>query len=189
MDGTIQGYAGPPRSLNSQHAPSHSPAGKSASDYLRALRRRIWFVLAIGVPLSILCGIAIAYQPNIYSAKTQIAIVPPEFDPVLSSLVSPTMGHQPHESAETYAPNRLAMLRSPRLAATVVNDPSLTHGAGASDEAADELVASIQTRPVPGNQSLSRDARGTRSGTDRKVAPAPDRRLQESGQRRDQSEN
>lgn len=150
MDGTIQGYAGPPRSSSTQNPAPHSPAGKSASDYLRALRRRIWFVLAISVPLSILCGIAIAYQPNIYSAKTQIAIVAPEFDPVLSSLVSPTVGNQPHESTETYAPNRLAMLRSPRLAELVVNDPSLTNGAGASEDAADELVSSIQTRPVQG---------------------------------------
>lgn len=151
MDGTIQGYAGPPRSPQLHNPSAHSPGGKGPSDYLRALKRRIWFVLAIGVPLSILCGIAIAYQPNVYSAKTQIAIVAPEFDPVLSSLVSPTVGHQPHESTETYAPNRIAMLRSPRLADQVVNDASLNNNGGtASDDAADELLAALQTRPVQG---------------------------------------
>ncbi|SIN92059.1 capsular exopolysaccharide family [Singulisphaera sp. GP187] len=155
MDGTIQGYAGPPRSPNFQTAPTQSNAGKSASDYLRALRRRIWFVLAIGVPLSILCGIVIAYQPNVYSAKTQIAIEAPHFDPVLSSLVSPTVGHEAPESSETYGPNRIAMLRSPRLADQVVNDPSLTHGAGASTDAAEELVAAIQTRPVTGTNQYT----------------------------------
>ncbi|WP_406700367.1 polysaccharide biosynthesis tyrosine autokinase [Singulisphaera sp. Ch08] len=155
MDGTIQGYAGPLRSPNLQNASPHSPAGKSASDYLRALRRRVWFVLAIGVPLSILCGIAIAYQPNVYSAKTQIAIEAPQFDPVLSSLVSPTVGHQSHESNETYGPNRIAMLRSSRLAELVVNDPNLTRGGVASDDAAEELIASLQTRPVQGTNQYT----------------------------------
>ncbi len=86
---------------------------------------------------------------TVYSAKTQIAVVALGFDPVLSSLVSPTVGHQPHASTETYAPNRIAMLRCARLAGQVVNDVSLTKGT-ASDDAADELIAALQTRPVQG---------------------------------------
>ncbi len=51
MDGTIQGYTGPPRSPQLQNpTASAAPGGKGPSDYLQALKRRIWFVLAVGVP-------------------------------------------------------------------------------------------------------------------------------------------
>jgi len=164
MDG-IQGYSGPSRtpsplhaqviSMGAPHSGNAHPTGKTPSDYLRALRRRFWVVLAIGVPLSVMSGILIAFQPNIYSAQAQIVIEPPHFDPVLSSLVSREVGHQSPEAKETYAPNRIAMLRTRKIAELVVNDPSLTHGGSASEEAADELISSVQTRLVPGTNQYT----------------------------------
>src|SRR5262245_10861891 len=91
MDG-IQPYARSGRVPNlpvTNHAHAvPQPAVKQPSDYFRALRRRVWMVLAIGVPLTILSGIFVAYQPNVYCAKTQILIQPPEFDPILATLVA-----------------------------------------------------------------------------------------------------
>src|SRR3954454_22208065 len=103
MDG-IQPYPGPPRtpSLHPQVHPypvvgaPPAAAVKAPSDYLRALRRRVWAVLAIGVPLSMLGGVVVARLPNVYQAKAQILITPPQFDPVLATLVAKDTGH--HEA-------------------------------------------------------------------------------------------
>src|SRR4051812_11626551 len=110
MDG-IQPYARSGRvpSLPVANPVTH-PTAKQPSDYFRALRRRVWMVLAIGVPLTILSGIFVAYQPNVYCAKTQILIQAPEFDPILATLGSREGGPINSERAETYGPNPIVML-------------------------------------------------------------------------------
>lgn len=162
MDG-IQAYAGATRP-HPQSTPVFSAApsaAKSPADYIRALRRRFWLVLAIGVPLSILGGIWTVRQPNVYMAKTQILIEPPQFDPYLSTLVSQQVGPRDNDGSETYVPNRIAMLRSRSLADRVVNDPSLTQGSIPPDDAADQLVASLQTRQVTGTNQYTVSLEGT----------------------------
>ena len=98
---------------------------KSPSDYLRAVRRRVWLVLAVAVPMAIATSIWALRQPRIYQATAEVTIEPPQFDPVLSALVSHDLGrHDPHVQ-ETYIPNLIALLRSRMLAEKVVSDPSL----------------------------------------------------------------
>ena len=164
MDG-IQPYAaGPPRP-HSPHTltltPTATPA-KSPSDYLRALRRRIWLVLVIGVPLSILGAVWTVHQPSIYRATAQIVIEPPQFDPVLSTLVSNIVSPRDAEAAEKYIPNRIAMLKSKVLADQVfINDPTLAPTGLAGQEAADELIANLQARQIQGTNQVIVSLEGT----------------------------
>src|SRR3954464_12164358 len=161
MDG-IQPYARSGRLPNLPVTnPVPHPTAKQPSDYFRALRRRIWMVLAIGVPLTILSGIFVAYQANVYCAKTQILIQPPEFDPILATLISRDGGPINTERAESYVPNRIVMLRSPALAQKVVNDASLTQGKLPPDDAAEEMISALQTRQVPGTSNYTLMLEGT----------------------------
>src|SRR4051794_5313434 len=107
MDG-IQPYTGPARPSGLPATTVNHSATKSPSDYLRALRRRVWLVLAIAVPLSIAGAVWIARLPDVYCAKTQILIEPPQFDPYLSTLVTHDVGRRDPEQSQTYAPNRIA---------------------------------------------------------------------------------
>ena len=95
---------GPPRAPRSPavypFTPTHDPTPvKSPSDYLRALRRRIWLVLAVGVPLSVgrrgLVRPAAARLPRDgrRSRSSRRSI-----DPVLSTLVSHDVGRRDAES-------------------------------------------------------------------------------------------
>ena len=65
MDG-IQPYVAPTRAAvpaMSMAMPAVDPTQvKAPSDYLRAVRRRIWLVLAIGVPLSVLAAVVAMKQ-------------------------------------------------------------------------------------------------------------------------------
>lgn len=149
MDG-LQPYAAPSR-LPSHPVPHpSSKLAKGPSDYIRALRRRVWAVLAIGVPLSILGAIWTAKQPNVYSAKAVISIMAPSFDDHLKTLISNKFGgNDSAESSKDYVQNRAAILKSRTLAERVVNDPSLVQGTAPPPEAADDLIGSLQYRPIP----------------------------------------
>ena len=167
MDG-IQPYVapGPPRpAMSPGHAHPHVHAGgataKTPSDYLRAMRRRAWLVLAVGVPLAVLGSLWVVRQPNVYRATTQIQIEAPQFDPVLTTLLSTTVGHHDPEATAKYAPNRLTMLTSKEYAEEVVNDPSVAPPGGAPLDAADTLIANIKTRPVYGTDHYTVTLEGT----------------------------
>ncbi len=161
MEG-LQAYNGPPRvpNLHTHHV-SPKPT-KAASDYFRAVRRRVWLVLAIAVPLSILGGIWTARQPNVYTVKSQILIEPPSFDPHLAALIAKDSGPRTDaESSEKYVLNRIAMLRSKSLAERVVNDPSLSQGNGPPVDSSDDILGSLQTRPLPGTSQYTVSLDGT----------------------------
>ncbi|MHC5538832.1 GumC family protein, partial [Singulisphaera rosea] len=149
MDG-LQPYAAPSR-LPSHPVPHpSSKLAKGPADYIRALRRRVWAVLAIGVPLSILGAIWTARQPNVYSAKAVIQITAPGFDDHLKTLISKSFGgNDSSETSKDYIQNRVAMLKSRALAERVINDPSLVQGAAPPPDAADELIGALQFRPIP----------------------------------------
>ena len=92
-DPTLRRAPASPRVARNRAA--HSPAPslpKGSSDYLRALRRRTWLVLAIGVTLSVAGAVLVVRLPAVYRATAQISIEPPAYDPVLSTLVSHDMG-------------------------------------------------------------------------------------------------
>ncbi len=168
MDG-IQPYGGSARPPATAQPHQHQPTSfhvtptltKTPSDYLRALRRRIWLVLAVSVPLATTLAILALKQPAIYRAVAQIQIQQPQYDPVLSTLVSHDVGHREAEPLERYIPNRLALLKSKVLVDQVLNSPELVQG-GSSDDQADEILANLQARPIP----LSNYVLVTLEGTD-----------------------
>ena len=159
MDG-IQPYAAAPapapstqptaRPVAAAPFPSNPASHKAPADYARALRRRFWLVLTVGVPLSVAASVWVVRQPSIYKASTQIVIEPLSYDPVLSTLVSKDLGRHEPEDNETFIPNRIARLKSKALAEQVVNDPAFLQGSTPPDsEAAELFSAAILARPVP----------------------------------------
>ncbi len=101
-------------------------AVKTPSNYLRALRRRVWVVLAIAVPVAVLGCIYVLRMPPVYIVRAEIEINPPDFDPVLSTMFSHPIGHRDAGSQERYVPNRAAQLKSVRLHEKVVRDQSIS---------------------------------------------------------------
>lgn len=161
MDG-IQPYSGSSRTSGAPATPPNPTLTKVPADYLRALRRRIWLIVSIGVPLSVTASVISVRQPSIYQAKAEIMIEAPEYDPVLSTLVSHEIGRRDPEAQEKYVPNRAAQLRSRVLAEKVVTDPSIARaGAGNDEAAAQELIASIQTRQIPNTNHFLVTLEGT----------------------------
>jgi polysaccharide biosynthesis transport protein len=130
--------------------PSNPAAVKAPSDYLRAMRRRVWLILAVAVPLGIASSIWALRQPRIYQAIAEVTIEPPQYDPVLSTLVSHDIGrHDPH-SQETYIPNLIAVLKSKMLAEDVVRSPGMASEVSQFDDPAQELIIKgLQVRPYP----------------------------------------
>lgn len=130
-------------------APVNPAAVKTPSDYLRGLRRRIWLVLVVAVPLAVASSIWTLRQPRIYQAVAEVTIDPPQFDPMLSTLVSREIGrHDPH-AQESYIPNLIAMLRSKTLAQMVVDGSAFAAEAARYDDPAFELILNrLQVRPI-----------------------------------------
>lgn len=161
MDG-IQPYATPSRSLV-QPLPANPAALKTPSDYIRAVRRRIWLVLLVGVPLSVASAVWVVRQPSIYQAKAQISIIPPQYDPVLSTLVSSNDGgHRDSEATEKYTANRIGYLKSKALAAIVLRDPAFLQGnLPPEDDAAEMLAANVQTKIIAGSNCVNVSLEGT----------------------------
>jgi polysaccharide biosynthesis transport protein len=126
MDGiqVHKGYAAPAASGKS--APislALNPAAvKTTSHYIRALRRRIWMVLSIAVPLAISSSILVLKLPAVYQAKGEIEINPPAIDPELSALMTHEPGRHDPSVTASYVPNMEARLRSKGLAQEVVSD-------------------------------------------------------------------
>ena len=130
MDG-IQPYAGgprPPRRHRPRRPAAVRPAAvKTPSDYLRALRRRIWLVLAVGVPLARAGALYVlrlpAGLPRQGRDRDQAAGVSTRCSRRWSRT---TIGRRDAEPTEKYVPDTASrMLKSKSLAEKVVNDPAL----------------------------------------------------------------
>jgi capsular exopolysaccharide synthesis family protein len=160
MDG-IQPYSGSLRSRTVQAAPTHPTLVKGPSDYLRALRRRIWLILAIGVPLSVTAAVLAVRQPAIYQARVEIKIEPPQYDPALMTLISHTIGSRDQDAQEKYVPNHAAQLKGRHLAEIVVNDPSVARPSVSTEDAVQDLVNAIQTRQIPNSNYFTVTLEGT----------------------------
>lgn len=120
---------------------------KAPSDYVRALKRRFWLVLMVAVPLSTLLALFVVRQPAYYQASAMILIEPPQYDPVLSGLVSHDVGRNDRDFNDKYLPNRVAYLKSKALAQQVVNDPAFLKGETLPDiDAADLLILYLATK-------------------------------------------
>ena len=159
MDGIVpvRGNVAAPRKSSSHQSPMTDPefapinlaAVKSPSDYLRAMRRRIWLILAVAVPMAIVTSSWALRQPRVYQARAEITIEPPEFNPLLSTLVSHEIGRHDPMTQERYVPNRIAQLQSKGLAERVVSNPAIASEVAALDDPAQELILSgLQVRQV-----------------------------------------
>ena len=167
MDG-IQPYAGPPRppALGSASFSVTPALAKTPSDYFRALRRRVWLVLAVSVPLAVALSVLALKQPAVYRAAVQIQIQPPQFDPVLSTLVSHEVGRRENEALERYIPNRLALLKSKPIIDQVINSPDIVQPAAPGDDPSEELLANLQTKPIMTSNYISNYVNVSLEGTD-----------------------
>jgi capsular exopolysaccharide synthesis family protein len=157
MDG-IQTYKGEPAPPSSLRAGSASlalnPAAvKTTSNYFRALRRRVWMVLAVALPLAIAGSILVLRLPPVYLAKAEIEIHAPEYDQALSALVSHDIGRRDPASQDRYVPNRAAQLRSRWLADRVVNDPSIAPELSQYVEPAVELFRTLSVQQYQKNSN------------------------------------
>ncbi len=153
MDG-LQQYAGPNRPIVAHvHAPSASPsATKAPSDYIRAVRKRIWLVLALAIPVATLGTLYVLRMPAIYSTFALIQIKPPKMDASVARLVGQGEAAQGDPIAdEKYAPNVVAMLSSKALLDQVVYDKVLNLPPSAFDnkDPALEIISKLKAVPVP----------------------------------------
>ena len=169
MDG-LQHYAPPssptlltPRPAGYSATPALNPAAvKTPSDYVRALKRRFWLVLLVAVPLSTLVAFFVVRQPAYYQATATIQIQPPQYDQVLSGIVSHDIGRSDREVNTNYLPNRVAYLKSKALAQKVVNDPEFIQGETLPDvDAADTLIQYLATKPILGSNWVVVTLEGT----------------------------
>ncbi len=138
-------------------------AVKTPSDYVLALKRRFWLILMVGVPLSTLVALYVVRQPAYYQATAMIQIQPPQYDQVLSTIVSHDVGRvSDRESNDKYLPNRVAYLKSKALAQKVVNDPAFLQGEALPDiDAADMLLLYLSTRQIIGSNWVQVTLEGT----------------------------
>lgn len=154
MDG-IQPYASGQRPLVATvHTPTHSPSSvKSPSDYLRAVRRRIWLVLAIAIPLGTTGTLLVLRLPAIYQVKGRIEVKQPRFDASVDKMVGNGGGNRADLLDERYVPNAIALLNSKYLIKKVLNDPKLGLPPSTleGDAAADELISLIKPKPMTGS--------------------------------------
>ena len=161
MDGIVPYRDHPAASAPSPSVRGHMPmvvpeahsinpaAVKTPSDYLRAMRRRIWLILVVAVPMAIATSTWALRQPKIYQARADITIDPPEFSPMLSSLVSHEISRHDPMTQERYIPNRIAQLQSKGLAERVFNNSTFAAEVAAFDDPAQELILNgLQVRPV-----------------------------------------
>lgn len=162
MDGIQLYTSAPPRLPSLSQTPPNPAASKAPADYLRAIRRRIWLVLAVAAPLGVASTVWSVRQPAIYQAKAQIRIEPPQYDPLLSTLVSHEVGRQDPDAVTRYLPNKVGELKSKYLAEKVVYDPSFLQGATPPDsDAAEELLKNLQTKILLGTYLVNVSLDGT----------------------------
>jgi polysaccharide biosynthesis transport protein len=145
---TYRGYAPPSPLRPAPGPPAVNPAAvKTTSNYLRALRRRVWMVLAVAVPIAVLgCIYALRVAP-VYLVRAEIEINAPDYDPVLSTLVSHDIGRRDHGSQERYIPNRASQLKSLRLQEKAVRAPDIEADMSQFDDPVAELFPSLSVLP------------------------------------------
>ena len=124
------------------------PAAKTGRDYLRALRKRWWLVVAIGLLVLLPAMLFVARQPAIYQAQAEIELVPPQFDAALAVIIEHEATLQ-RENTEQFVLNKIAQIKSKSLIDEVVHEYEPSDPVAASELAA-ELASNLVTKKVPG---------------------------------------
>jgi polysaccharide biosynthesis transport protein len=150
MDG-LQQYAGGPRPLVAVHPSGPSPASvKTPSDYLRAIRRRIWLALAIAIPLGTLGTLLVLRMPANYLVTARIEIKAPKVDANIAQILARHDTFRGDATDEKYIPDTLAMLNDKGLAAETLWDRALGLPPSALEgDPAGELITKIKYRQIP----------------------------------------
>src|SRR5690349_3887273 len=91
--------------------PANPAAIKTTSDYLRALRRRIWMVLAVAVPMATLACTYVLRMKAVYKVTAEIEINAPDYDPAVAALVTHEIGRRDAGNSSQYIPNRASQLK------------------------------------------------------------------------------
>ncbi len=176
MDG-IQAYSAAPAprpAPDRRHGPrpGRPPAVRASrlpSDYLGAVRRRIWLVLLVAIPLASAGTLLVLRMPAIYSVTALITIEPPKTDPAIRNLVgSGEMIVSDTGGSENYVASTLAILNSKSFLAKVLADPALGLPPSAIDVAdpAAEMVGKVKARVIPQSTNVSGHLRGARPRAD-----------------------
>jgi polysaccharide biosynthesis transport protein len=151
MDG-IQPYAGGPRPLVAAvHQAGPSPASvKAPSDYLRAIRRRIWLVLAVAIPIATAGTLYVLRMQAVYLVTARIEIKAPKVDPNIAMIVGRGEMSRAESADEKYIPDTLARLNDKGFAEEVLRNRALAlpDSALEGDPGAD-LAGKIKSRQFP----------------------------------------
>jgi polysaccharide biosynthesis transport protein len=167
MDGTqiqreYQATSAPSRRSSAAAVPApllaphsiNAGAAKTASNYLQAIRRRCWMVLAVAVPLAVASSIVVLKLPSVYMARAEIEIYPPEFDNGLSALMTHDPGRRDPSNTANYVANREVMLRSGRLAEEVMSDPGIATVAAQYADPAFEFFRTLSVQRIKQTNSF-----------------------------------
>ena len=145
--GEIDRPAHLPAPLTTHDGRPPAPSPKTASDFVRALRRRAWLAVGIALLAGVPGAVLVARMPPIYRVSANLLIEPPRPDDIVQSLLpNASSGVRSSEAADKYVPNQLAKLRGRRLAEVVANSPTLAIGPGG--DPASEILG-VQTRRFP----------------------------------------
>lgn len=155
MDRTIRPYghgASTPSvpSAPAQIPPISSTLPKSASDFARALRRRFWLVLGVGLVVGLSGSAFIVRMPAIYQADAEIEIEPPQFDAALMGILD-TQANVSRDQSEQYVVNRIAQLRSSSLVNEVIVELGLASGGA---DPSFEIINGLTTKRVGGTTTF-----------------------------------
>ncbi len=129
--------------------PSHALPVKTTGDYLRAIRRKAWLVVAVGVLVSVAGALLVLRMPAVYKATAEVTIEPPRYDQGLGRIMkAESLVQSSTDEIEKYVPDKIAFLHSKALAEKVVRDPGLASGqpVGPVDDAAAELAKNLYSR-------------------------------------------
>jgi succinoglycan biosynthesis transport protein ExoP len=163
MDG-IQAYGGAPRPVPTSsygaspghfHGQAHvipHPAGaaKGPADYIRALRRRFWLVLALAIPLMMGGSWYALRLAPVYRSVAEIKIERPQSDMAMSALLPHDVVRRDAEADAKFAPNQLQILRSKSLVDKVMARPEIVQSSAGGPDLASELMANLTHKIQPG---------------------------------------
>ena len=150
--------------------PGRLPASvKTPSDYVRAVRRRIWLVLIIAIPIATTGTLIVLRMQAIYQVTARIEIKAPQVDPTIVADRQPGRGRPEgprptRNTSPTPSPCSTTRAWPRRSSATGLLGlpPSALEG-----DAAAELASQGQDPPDPPVAPLRRDPRrqGSRTGS------------------------